>query len=150
MMMTFFLRTIKDTGMRFGLITNRQWQLLAWSIELNGENWSRGEVGEGCLKQGNTGSINACSYNGENPEKGCSHKKARHRLLNGPAEEFVCHVGGNVWEWVFDDNSFSQRTNQYMNKYSGTDSRPLGSYSCNNSIYPKGCGLGYGYFGKFC
>ena len=51
-----FSENIKGTGMRFGLITNRQWQLLAWSIELNGENWSRGEVGEGCLKQGHTGS----------------------------------------------------------------------------------------------
>ena len=140
-----FSENIKDTGMRFGLITNRQWQLLAWSIELNGENWSRGEVGEGCLKQGNTGNINACSYNGENPEKGCSHKKARHRLLNGPAEEFVCHVGGNVSEWVFDDNSFSQRNNQYMNKYSGTNYGPLGNYSCDDSRNPIGCGLGHGY-----
>ena len=133
--------------MRFGLITNRQWQLLAWSIELNGENWSSGEVGEGCLKQGNTGIKNACGYDGENPEKGCSHKKARHRLLNGPAEEFVCHVGGNVSEWVFDvgDNSFLQGNNQYMNNYSGTDYGPLGNYSCDDSSNPMGCGLGYGY-----
>ena len=140
-----FSENIKDTGMRFGLITNRQWQLLAWSIELNGENWSRGEVGEGCLKQGNTGIKNACSYDGKNPEKGCSHKKARHRLLNGPAEEFVCHVGGNVSEWVFDDNSFSQRDSQYMNNYSGTDYGPLGYYSCDYSNNPMGCGLGFGY-----
>ena len=88
--------------------------------------------------------MHACSYNGENPEKGCSHKKARHRLLNGPAEEFVCHVGGNVSEWVFDDNSFSQGNDQYMNNYSGTDYGPLGNYSCDDSDNPKGCGLSYG------
>ena len=140
-----FSENIKDSGMRFGLITNREWQYLAWSIELNGTNWSSGEVGKGCLMQGNTGRESACSYDGENPEKGCSNNKARHTLLNGPDGEFVCHVGANLWEWVFDDNDSSQEKNGYMsNKSRNRNYGPLGSYSCDNSN-PKGCGLGYGW-----
>ena len=139
-----FSENIKDSGLRFGLITNREWQHLAWSIELNGSNWSSGEVGKGCLMQGNTGRESTCSYDGENPEKGCSNNKARHTLLNGPDGEFVYHVGGNVREWVFYDTDSSQEKNGYMNKSRNRNYGPLGSYSCDNSN-PEGCGLGYGW-----
>ena len=139
-----FSENIKDSGMRFGLIRNRQWQHLSWNIELNGSNWSSGGVGKGCLMQGNTGRGSACSYNGENPEKGCSNNKARHTLLNGPDGEFVCHVGGNVWEWVFDNNDSYEEKNGYMNKSRNRNYGPLLSYNCDNSNL-KGCGLGYGW-----
>ena len=140
----------KDSGIEFDLISNDEWQSIARNIEMQNENWSGKKVGQGCLKQGNSGTKNKmCGYNsGDSPERG-ARKKARHILSN---KEYIYHFAGNVWEWVKGNNPFKQSKNRYIYKLSGQKKYhygPQGDYdddSCNKSN--NYCGLGYGYFGS--
>lgn len=89
-------------GMEFDLITNLEWQTIARNIEQQKANWSRGEIGSGCVKEGNSGDNSECSYKTAvpGPEAG-SNPDAMHVLSNG---ERIYHFSGNVWEWIKDDN----------------------------------------------
>ena len=143
----FYIR--ESSGMKFGLLSNREWQTIARNIERVGENWSTGKVGLGCLNQGNAGEEGECSYNGGNPEKG-DDPRAIHILSSGESFHSIYHFSGNVWEWVSDDNNRSRGEDQFISQISSVgdqdlkyDYGPSRNYICDDSNWY--CGLGYGW-----
>jgi hypothetical protein len=87
-----------NLGTGYDLISNPEWMSISRNIEAQDLNWSSGAVGTGCLLRGNTGNVDACSYNGDNPEFGSSRdSKGKHKLSNGSE---IWDLGGNVLEWV--------------------------------------------------
>ncbi len=83
------------------LINNQEWMSIARDAEQQGQNWSSGTVGTGCLFRGNVGEDDSCGYNGAEPEKGTSRNpKAILTLSNGAK---IYDLAGNVDEHVMKD-----------------------------------------------
>lgn len=126
-------------GMKYDLISNREWQTVARNIEKQAGNWSGGKVGAGCLNQGNTGYNSQCSYASDGPERG-GDKRSSHVLSNG---EEIYHFSGNLWQWVKDDNKSKQGDDRRMSTAAGTQYGPEGSYKCDSGN--NYCGFGSGF-----
>lgn len=80
------------------LITEQEWMTIAENVAMVDANWSNGTVGDGCIFRGNTGTANACGYDGDNPENGTGRDtKASLTLSTG---QKIWDFAGNVWEWT--------------------------------------------------
>lgn len=87
-----------NLGTGYDLITNAEWMTIAWNVEARGSNWSNDNVGDGCLFRGNSGTEDACGYDGSDPEAGSGRdSKAKLTLSNN---EEIWDFAGNVWEWA--------------------------------------------------
>lgn len=88
----------KSLGDKYDLISNQEWMAIARNIEETTSNWPSGTIGVGCVKRGNIGISDSCSYGpGSIETDGGASTKAKHELSNG---EFIYHFAGNVYEWV--------------------------------------------------
>ena len=80
------------------LITEAEWMTIAQNVLSVNANWSGGTVGTGCIFRGNAGTLDACGYNGADPESGTGRNvKASLTLTN---DEVIWDLSGNVWEWT--------------------------------------------------
>ncbi|OGM92103.1 hypothetical protein A2935_02040 [Candidatus Wolfebacteria bacterium RIFCSPLOWO2_01_FULL_47_17b] len=77
------------------LITNNEWQTIAWNIQNNAVNWSGGSVGSGTVPRGNSNTSAAMSD--ASTLSGVNYRK--HILSNGNE---VWDMAGNVWDWTSD------------------------------------------------
>jgi len=88
------------------LITNAQWQTIAWNAENVPSNWSSGTVGTGYMPSGNSGSSWAQS---DSNQYGLAGSTSTHQstftylrpltLSNG---QIIWDMAGNVYEWTND------------------------------------------------
>lgn len=129
---------LRDLGMEFDLISNKEWQTIAWAIENGAINWSDKRVGKGCIFQGNNGGAGLCGYDGEDPESG-GRKEAMHIL---PEEQLIYHFSANLSEWVKYDTEAKKGEDKWMFAHSSKDYGPQRTYPCDN----KGCGMGFAYW----
>lgn len=74
------------------LITNAQWQTIAYNIQQQPTNWSGGSVGSGAVNRGNSNS--SAAMDGTNPLSGTN--KRTHTLSTGAD---IWDMAGNVWNW---------------------------------------------------
>ena len=94
----------------YALISNPEWMAIARNIEEQAANWTSGNVGVGCLKQGNISSLNNCvsgpsSFDGPDMSitgaasgvQSSVNPLASHILNNG---EVIWDFSGGVSEWV--------------------------------------------------
>ena len=111
-----------DLGGKYDLITNDEWQSIARNIEDVASNWANGTVGDtGGLSTGHSDTVpngpqaassednNACHETGNTCDGSTWHSQRRtHTLSNG---EVVWDIGGNVSEWVKDNNTVNYGSN---------------------------------------
>lgn len=89
------------------LITNNEWQTIAWNVQNNGQNWSGGAVGTGYVYSGHSDNnpANAIVSSSDddngyfNTGNVSGDQKRTYVLSNG---QTVWDLSGNVWEWVSD------------------------------------------------
>lgn len=87
-----------ELGPGFDLLSNPEWLAISYDIESTVANWPSGTLGVGCLKQGNTGIVDLCAYDGNNPDFGIERdRRAKHVLSNGKE---IWDLSGNVSEWI--------------------------------------------------
>jgi len=87
------------------LITNNEWQTIAWNIQNVSSNWSGGSVGSGYLSRGNSNSTRASlsptddtNVTYDTGYTDFTHKRI-HALSNG---QIIWDFAGNVYEWTND------------------------------------------------
>lgn len=80
----------QNTGAR--LVTNNEWQTIAWNIQNKASNWSNGLVGSGFIPLGNTWSA---AEEATDPGQG---QYRRTNLLSNNLE--IWDLSGNVYEWT--------------------------------------------------
>ena len=110
-----------DIGTGYKLIKNDEWQAIARNIENVTRNWSSGTIGSGEINKGHTdGSpwkkLEATAVDGNacfGTNQTCSgttwhHQRRTHFLSNG---EVIWDLGGNISEWVKEDNWFRRGSN---------------------------------------
>jgi formylglycine-generating enzyme required for sulfatase activity len=154
-------------GAGYDLITNAQWQAIARNIESVPSNWSAGSL-TGNVNDGNSinrgHSDNSPAFSPANalaastddlPCFGTSNnscttgshadfsQKRTHRLSNGAV---IWDIGGNVWEWVKDNNNSAQGADKYVSQLDGSDDLLNWGAAGNYSAKADGerGGLGYG------
>jgi len=80
------------------LITEAEWMTIAQNVLSVNANWSGGTVSTGCIFRGNVGELDACGYDGADPEFGTGRNaKASLALTNG---EVIWDMASNVHEWT--------------------------------------------------
>ena len=97
-------------GFSYQLVTNRQWQAVARSIERTASNWSGGSVGSGLVNRGHCdrdpevalgsdgdGCVGTNNPSCEDPGHADWHQKRTHTLHNG---ELLWDLAGNLQERV--------------------------------------------------
>jgi formylglycine-generating enzyme required for sulfatase activity len=88
------------------LITNNEWQTIAWNVESQASNWSGGTVGSGALPIGNANNgseypadqNDANGYAGEGSQTYGSLSQKRTLALSDGA--VIWDMAGNVWQWT--------------------------------------------------
>lgn len=89
----------------YNSLTETQWIAIAWDASQVDENWTGGKVGKGSMFQGlHKNTVNCAqpgSYVSPDPDE-----RRWLRLSNG---EIIYDIGGNVWQWVFDDVQGDER-----------------------------------------
>jgi formylglycine-generating enzyme required for sulfatase activity len=88
------------------LITNNEWQTIAWNVESQASNWSGGTVGSGALPIGNAANgseypadqNDANGYAGEGSQTYGSLSQKRTLALSDGA--VIWDMAGNVWQWT--------------------------------------------------
>ncbi len=86
------------------LITNNEWQTIAWNAQSVSSNWSGSSVGSGYLGRGNSNGSAAQIASADDTNStylvtaDFTHRRA-HTLSNG---QIIWDLAGNVWEWTND------------------------------------------------
>lgn len=76
------------------LVTNKEWQTIAYNVQKNAANWSNGIIGSGFMPLGNTWSA---------AEEATDPGQEQYRRTNALSNNFeVWDLSGNVYEWVDD------------------------------------------------
>ena len=104
----------------FELLSNDHWQTMARNIERVPQNWANNQIGNvGGLNRGHSDGTpsNALEASGDDTQ-GCfgtgqqgdcngpgRHQKRTHIVDNKAKNEVIWDMGGNVWEWMSDDDS---------------------------------------------
>lgn len=105
----------ESLGANYHLISNQEWMTIARNVEAEGQNWTGGQQGQGCLFRGNSGEntvggnglpssvLDSCGYNGGlGPENGTDRdQRAQHTLSIATT---IFDFAGNVFEWTDWDN----------------------------------------------
>ncbi len=87
-------------GTGFHLITNNEWQTIAWNLENNPVNWSGGVVGSGYMSLGNSDS--SASQDGSSVY-GTGYSDFAHlRTQQLSTGATIWDVAGNAWDWTSD------------------------------------------------
>jgi len=89
------------------LITNNEWQTIAWNAEGQASNWSGGSVGSGYIYSGHNDDAPATALvadpndaNGYAGETNATGTQKRTLVLSNGA--IVWDIGGNIWDWTKD------------------------------------------------
>ncbi len=87
------------TAAGYTLLTETQWLAIAWDAANVDENWTGGKVGKGAMYQGlRDGTVRRAQPGTFEPSE--ASQRRWKRLSNG---EVIFDIGGNVWQWIFDD-----------------------------------------------
>lgn len=163
----------QSMGTGFDLITNSQWQTIARDIESTPSNWAGGIIGSaGGLNRGRSNPLTGAAAASTDDNQACfgntqtcslSVWNEYRRVFILSTGHYVWDFGGNVWEWVKDDVTYSFGAAQFISQitsasHSGSgnigglegDTKfhfgPAGDYSLATT--PPYAGLGYGYLGS--
>ncbi len=145
-------------GAGYDMISNAQWQTIARNIADTAGNWSTGTAYDGELSRGHSDNSPASALVANiDDAQGCDgtgqtcsnvvwdNQRRTHTLSNG---QVVWDIGGNVWEWVKDDNSVSQGADGYISTFNLGDSRQNNfgndQFCASPSATPY-CGFGHGW-----
>ncbi len=143
----------QTNGAAFDLLTNLEWQTLARNIEMVAENWDQGTVGSvGGLNRGHSDGVpnqslaastddnQSCSDTGQTCSLAIwSDQRRTHKLADG---SILWDIGGNVREWLQDDNSTVRGKNEMISLVTNVapfllsaknEFGPAGNYSSLNS-----------------
>lgn len=105
------IQECQSLGTGYDLMANAQWQTIARNLEMQGQNWTSGTVGTGCLYQGNNGETN-CGYDASGIVNASTNRRGIFALSNGV---WIYDLAGNAKEWLKDDNTTNYGTNSFMN-----------------------------------
>jgi hypothetical protein len=149
-------KACRDLGPQYNLISNAQWQTIARHIVNTAYNWSSGVVYSGQLNQGHSDGFPNHSLSVENTSNACvgtgetcsfsqwNEQRRIHILNNG---HIIWDFSGNVWEWVLDNNTSDQGTDDYISMLGSGDGRRAlygSSQNCHGFSTVPYCGFGYG------
>lgn len=149
-------------GVNYDLVSNEQWQAIVRNIAGVASNWSSGVVASGALSNGHSDNTpntqldavaddnDACSGTGDSP---CSstvwHAQRRtHKLSNG---NVIWDLGGNLAEWVTNDNTVKYATDSFVSQIISGDRKQIAYGAATNTICATPavspyCGMGKGLF----
>ena len=146
-------------GAGYDMISNDQWQTIARNIAGVASNWKNGVVGDDQLNRGHsdnapssalvavTDDNDPCNGTGQTCSSSTWDSQRRtHALSNGNK---IWDFGGNVWEWVTNDNTVVNGADGYISTMSGADIRQTrygASAFCATPGASPYCGMGHGYF----
>jgi hypothetical protein len=144
----------ESLGENYHLISNAESIAIAREIELQPDNWSDGDIGQGCLFRGNSGET-VCGYDSQlDPDSGENrNSRAKHILSNGSE---IYDLSGNVWEWVDWEKDLAgyqlapDTSNCGFSELSEIDCSEIADYEINtyNGKYSRDQGVGYFYGGS--
>ena len=82
------------------LITNNEWQTIAWNIQQQAANWSGGTIGSGYLSRGNS---NSSAAQEATSEYGTGYSDFTHKRTHiFSNNQTIWDLAGNVYEWTSD------------------------------------------------
>ena len=151
-------------GNHYYLIGNHHWQAIAHDLESVPENFdTSGDVADHAFNRGHSDGSSALeasanrdegcfglnstnTHDSSNPNDDCGGgwhlNKRTHTLSNGAV---IWDFAGNVWQWVRDNNTTSQGSDNWMQLEPYSDALkwgPAGDYSAQTGS--RRAGLGYG------
>lgn len=148
-------------GVNYDLISNEQWQSIVRNIASVASNWSSGTVASGALNNGHTDNTpntqldavaddnDACSGTGQT----CSStvwdaQRRTHKLSNG---NVIWDLGGNLAEWVTNDNTVNYTTDTFISQITSGDRKQIAYGAatetiCGTPAVGPYCGMGKGLF----
>jgi hypothetical protein len=148
-------------GVNYDLISNEQWQAIVRNIAGVASNWSSGTVASGALSNGHTDNTpntqlnavadddDACNGTGQTCSSTVWDSQRRtHKLSNG---NVIWDLGGNLAEWVTNDNTVKYATDTFASQMTAGDRMQIAYGAPTETICaaPAGapyCGMGKGLF----
>jgi len=150
-----------EQGVDFKLLSNDQWQTMAWNIEQVSENWSGSAVGVGYLNQGHIDSVpenplaastddDPCAGTGQancaDPASEDFIQKRTHTLNTGAV---IWDLSGNVSEWLSDAPSVAYKGGPFTCADEELQDPVLNAQLCPEGPYGLDEGAGDFMFGSF-
>ncbi|MEA9355886.1 hypothetical protein SHI21_06730 [Bacteriovorax sp. PP10] len=146
-------------GAGYDLISNAQWQTIARNIADQPSNWSTGTAYSGELNRGHSDGTPASKLAASTDNDGCSgtgqtcsdvvwdSQRRTNTLSNG---EVIWDMGGNLLEWVSDNNVISQGAGDYTSMLNAGDNKQIrygNDQFCGTPTVSPYCGMGFGNVG---